>query len=829
MDFQGRYQILEMLSDGEARTFKALQTSSGRIVLLHQLWEERTPPHQPDLASLVFGFLRRATAEEMKSLLDMGEEASRVFVVTEDLPGCQDLRQWLQSAPGTPGTVGKASVPKSAPRGDSSAIAAARGLVSQARQEDLASPDATQLFTTPKFIAGQTLSASTEKPASTPTTHPELPVGPGTFASPDKLAGHLGGLSEAEVLKAAEPPVALSPPSREKGDPGEFTRMFLSSPGASKVHPAAQASADSRKAELPPQTAPEPPQGKDEPGEFSGAFFAAPPATKSPELTGSAKVASQEFPSIPAPPGPPPASQEAPSEFTRIFFSKDMPVPEAAGPVSSPPEKPSAPPAPRAEKPPERQRPAGFEVVYESRKQQPRGPAPPAVEKPLPPPPPAPGGEEGAPGDFSRIFYGRDESKALPPSPGPTAERTRLPSLAPDQPSQSEGAGELTRLFQAQHLKEKPPAAPSVEVGQTRSFAPPVRPSAQEGSGDFMRRYPTGGAETREVQPPFAGPSPELGSPAKPAASAGPPGTFTQLFQVPPQPKSPSGEPPRERSSQFPPPPPSAVESEGPGEFTRLFHAGPQPTRPGGPPIPTSSPRPPVPMSSSPSQQEGPGELTQLIRGYQPQKSGPTPPVFARPEPVVPPPPPTADKAKPGEFTMIFQRPSEPTTPPPPAVLSPPVVQTPPTAPRSPEPDEYMRMFELPGGGAGAPPQGAPQAPPPAASQPGAGRPRPVIPMVSVSPPMAPSMPYVQPPMVPQPQPYQIPAPQFQQPAVPSAFAMPPQPVMPQVQPMAVPVPVAPQVAPPKTGKSKFLVPLIILAGLFLIAVGLIFFFALKH
>jgi hypothetical protein len=90
-------------------------------------------------------------------------------------------------------------------------------------------------------------------------------------------------------------------------------------------------------------------------------------------------------------------------------------------------------------------------------------------------------------------------------------------------------------------------------------------------------------------------------------------------------------------------------------------------------------------------------------------------------------------------------------------------------------------------------------------------------------------MPYVQPPMVPQPKPYQIPAPQFQQPAVPSPLAMPPQPVMPQVQPMAVPVPVAPQVAPPKTGKSKFLVPLIILGGLFLIAVVLILFLALRH
>ena len=658
MDFQGRYKLLEMLSDGEARTSKALQISSGRVVLLHQLYQERTPPNQPDLASLVFGFLRRATAEEMKSLVDMGEEAGRVFVVTEDLPGCQDLRQWLQPAPGTPGTAGKASVPKSAPSGDSRKIAATTGLASHAKQEDLVSPGPTQVFATPKVIANQTLPSPVDKTATTPTTHPEPPVGSGTFASPDKPAGHVGGASEAGGLKAAKPPVA--------------------------------------------------------------------------------------------PPGPPSASQEAASEFTRLFLGKDMPAPEVARTVSSPPEKPSAPPAPRAQKPLERPLPAGFEVVYESQKQQARGPAPPAGKEPLPPPPPAPAREEGAPGEFTRIFYGREESKAVPPRPEPAPERTRVPSLAPAQPSQPEGSGEFTRLFHALHEKEKPPAAPSVEAKPTR-------------------------------ESPF----------------------------------------------QSPPPLPSAAEPEGPGEFTRLFHGGPQPSRPAGPPIPTSSPRPSVPLSGSPSPQ-APGELTQLIQGYKPQKSEPTLPVPERREPVAPPPPPKADKAKPDAFTLIFQQPPEPTTPPP-AAPSSPVVQTPPTVPPSPEPDEYMRMFELPGGGAGAPPQGAPQAPPPAAPQPAAGRAVPVVPGAYVSPPVAPSMPYVQPPMVPQPQPYQIPAPQLQQPAVPSPYVTPPQPVMPQVQPLAVPVPVAPQAAPPKTGKSKFLVPLIILGGLFLIAVGLILFFALKH
>ena len=663
MDFEGRYKILEMLSDGEARTFKALQTSSGRTVLLHQLWAERTPPNQPDLASLVFAFLQHATAEEMKILIDMGEEKSRVFVVTQDLPVCQDLRQWLQAAAKTPGAAGKASVPKSAPRGDSGATGASGRLPSQAGQESSVPPDTTQLFTTPKVIAGQTSSPSAEKRSSAPTAPPKVPLEPRTLAGPKELAGHPVGLSEAEVLKTLKPPVASPPPSKAKDDSSEFNRMFFGSPGPSRDHSVAE---------------------------------------------------------------------------------------------TSPPEKPSAPPASKAERPSQSQRPAGFEVVFESRKQQSRGPAPPAVEKPLPPPPPAPGPAKEAPGDFTRIFYGVDASKAMPASPVPAAEKTRLTPLAPDRPAQPKGPGEFTRLFQAQYVEEKPPAAPSVEAERGQPLAPPVQ--------------------------------------------------------------------------QSPASPPAAVTPKGPGEFTLLFRPGPQATRSEGTPIPASSPKPTGPFSS-PLSQQGAGELTQLIQGYQPGKSTPTPPVLEQSVPVAPPPPPNVDKAKPGAFTLIFQRPPEPTTPPPPAAPSPPVVQTPPAAPPAPEPDEYMRMFELPSGGASASPQGAPPA---AVPQPAAGRAMPAIPMVSVSPPVAPSMPYVQPPvvpapMVPQPQPYQIPPPQFQQPAVPPAFAMAPQPVMPQMQPMAVSVPVAPQAGPPKTGKSKFLVPLIILGGLFLIAVGLVLLFALKH
>ena len=603
MDFQGRYQILEMITDGEARTFKARQTSSGRTVLLHQLWVERTPPHQPDLASLVFGFLRRATADEMKVLIDMGEEGGRVFVVTEDLPIFLDLRQWLRSAPGTPEAAGKTGVPKPAPSAETRTGGVSGGLPSQAKQESPASPDATQPLTSQKGL---------------------------------------------------KPPIPPPAPTKAKEEVGEFTR---------------------------------------------------------------------------------------------VFFGKDMPMSKAGGPVPSPPEKASAPPASIAQKPPGSTPAVGSEVPFASLQEQSRSPQQPTIEKPSPPSAPAPGSGEGASGDFTRIFFGADESKAMPPASA--AETARVTPVGPDLPPQPEGSGEFTKLFRAQDVQERPPAEAPIGAGPSPSF-----PS---------------------VQPP---------------------------------------------------------EKQAPGEFTLLFHPSPEAARTAGPPVLPTSPRPMAPLPT-PSGQPSPGELTQMFQGYQPGKSTPTPPVFEQPEPVAAPPPPKVDEAKPGAFTMIFRQPNEP-APQPAAAPPPPAAQTPPPAPQPPEPDEFMRMFELPSGGGGASPQGAPQGPPPAAPQPAAGSAMPAIPMAPVAPPMVPRMPQVQPPMVPapmvpQPQPYQIPTPQFQQPPAPPAFAMPPQPVMPQMQPVAVPVPAPPQAVPPQPGKGKLLVPLLILGGLFVITVVVIVIFALKH
>jgi hypothetical protein len=97
VSFQSKYQILSPLNDGETQSFRAREVASGRTVLVHYLVTGRAAPGEPDLAFLIFKFLRSASAEEGRHLLDMGEDVGRIYVVTTDAVHCSDLRKWLRS------------------------------------------------------------------------------------------------------------------------------------------------------------------------------------------------------------------------------------------------------------------------------------------------------------------------------------------------------------------------------------------------------------------------------------------------------------------------------------------------------------------------------------------------------------------------------------------------------------------------------------------------------------------------------------------------------------------------------------------------------------
>src|SRR5208283_4478596 len=97
MSFLEKYLIVSKIEASETMSFQAQDTLTGVPVLLHQLLPGRTPPHQPDLAILVFKYLPGAGASGTEHFLEMGQEDDRVFIVTKDVPECLDLRSWLQS------------------------------------------------------------------------------------------------------------------------------------------------------------------------------------------------------------------------------------------------------------------------------------------------------------------------------------------------------------------------------------------------------------------------------------------------------------------------------------------------------------------------------------------------------------------------------------------------------------------------------------------------------------------------------------------------------------------------------------------------------------
>jgi len=421
-----------MLRDGEARTYKVLQKPSGRTVLLHQLWVERTPPHQPDLTSLVLAFLRRATVDEMEILVDMGEEAGRVFVVTEDLPICQDLRRWLQ-APGKPAVAGKASVPKSAPSADFDVTAASRGLPWQVSQDGLGSPDATLLFTTPNVL---------------------------------------------------QPPVASPPPSQAADEPGEFTSVFLGSPQPSRVHSEAEVK-PSEKPSLTP-LAPEPPSQLRGPGEFTRLFQAQqveekPPAAPFVEAEPSQPLASpvQQSPASP----PSAVGPQGPGEFTLLFRPGAAATQPAGPPIPASSPKPMGPLSSSSS----RQGPGELTQLFQGYQPGKSAPAPPAFEQPetvVPPPPP--NVDQAKPGAFTLLF--QQPSEPVPPSmpyvqppasPSPMGPQPQLYQMSPPPQFQQPAAAPAFTMAPQPVMPQMPPMAVPTPVAPQ---AGPPKP----GKGKFL-------------------------------------------------------------------------------------------------------------------------------------------------------------------------------------------------------------------------------------------------------------------------------------------------------------------------------------------------------
>jgi len=892
MGLLSKYQLLQMLRDDETKSYMAEETATHRPVIVHKVFGELRPPHEPDIPSLVFAFLRNASAEESRLFIDMGRDEGRVCIITAYEPQCLDLRQWLQSV----AQAGAASV--QAPRPPARAtVPEASGPAENAMDKTMAlgsfrepapveMPPEAPPIPEPPAVAAQEASGftqafftvrSTDKPAAAPPPAPEMPS-PRAPAMESKPGSRY-------PFDPAPPPAAP-----ESKGLGEFTKAFFAKdvlaagagdletpPDGTPLIPSAPAADFLSKPSAPP---PPPPSSSATPGSFTQMFFAKDvladgfgASNPAPEPS---PLESTPVPSFPARPSPPPAAPSASKEtgeFTKMFRAQDVLAQGGAPPGSvsaddfpfkSSPQ--AGPPASGADDFPFKSSPA------------PAAPGTGADDFPFKssPSPSAPPSGAAEPGSFTQMFFAKDAlpgsigapappSKASPSpvtppktAPPPPPPMARPASPAPVSPTESTSGGEFTRMFVRDEaglggsMPPPPPrpAAPAMTQEERtqamRAPVPPAKPApptpaAPQASeaGEITRflsrgEKPASSLEATQAVPPSLPPK----MPPPPAASAKP-GRFAAFEQdsgpvseatvAIPSPR-PGGSAPR---PNVPPPPPSAPK----GDFERLFqNSGGTPARASSTVSETSTP-PSAPRPAAPPQNE-PGEFTQMMKGYNPGKSVDPGPQFGDPQSQSPFPSSGAEPSQrgPGDFTRIFsagpgaKAPAAPAGPAaPPSMIAPPAPVASPPPPASSGPGEYTRMFEI----SRKPAAPAASAAPPAGAPP-AGAPFALPP---ITPPPAPAPPkFPAAPAAPA-------APKF--PAAPAAPAAPKAPAFPApaMPPMAAPAaPAAPKLpaappapAMPKAGpaavpkKGPFLIVLIVLGCSFLAAVALILFFALRH
>lgn len=90
MSFYSRYQLEKLVADGPVKTFRALENATGRAVLLHLL-----DAGSRSLYDAIAAGCRDAQGLAKAPLIEMGEYAGSLYVVTETIEPFTDLRTWV--------------------------------------------------------------------------------------------------------------------------------------------------------------------------------------------------------------------------------------------------------------------------------------------------------------------------------------------------------------------------------------------------------------------------------------------------------------------------------------------------------------------------------------------------------------------------------------------------------------------------------------------------------------------------------------------------------------------------------------------------------------
>lgn len=283
MSFYKKYELDRLIADGEAKTFRAVENSTGRAVFLHLF----NPSGQPMLAVLK-SKLGGDTGRPVPPLIEVGEFAGNPYAVTEAIEPFHNLREWI-----------------------SANVTASNPLLKEDSSPSLALPEETAL----------------PQSAPPPPSNQLLTDGPGEFARshvpPPAAAPPVSDASDEfgrmfEIPKKERTPVSPAPAGLVAEVPGEFTSLF---------QPPQQRSTPS----------PPPAPVAEKPGEFTN------PLQLSPQRTPSAPAP----PGNPRPALWPPPAPEASAEtgqFTRLFGSRlpgeaiDIEKEHANASLATPPE-----------------------------------------------------------------------------------------------------------------------------------------------------------------------------------------------------------------------------------------------------------------------------------------------------------------------------------------------------------------------------------------------------------------------------------------------------------------------------------------------------------
>ena len=345
MSFYKKYELDRLIADGEAKTFRAVENSTGRAVFLHLF----NPSGQPMLAVLK-SKLGGDTGRPVPPLIEVGEFAGNPYAVTEAIEPFHNLREWI-----------------------SANVTASNPLLKEDSSPSLALPEETAL----------------PQSAPPPPSNQLLTDGPGEFARshvpPPAAAPQVSDASDEfgrmfEIPKKERTPVSPAPAGLVAEVPGEFTRIFEPSLPPPAPRPPTASLVTEERGEFtslfqPPQQrstpspppAPRPPAASlvtEEPGEFTSLFHPpqqrstpSPPPAPVPEnpgeFTNPLQLSPQRTPSAPAPPGnprpalwPPPAPEASAEtgQFTRLFGSRlpgeaiDIEKEHANASLATPPE-----------------------------------------------------------------------------------------------------------------------------------------------------------------------------------------------------------------------------------------------------------------------------------------------------------------------------------------------------------------------------------------------------------------------------------------------------------------------------------------------------------